>query len=140
TTSFLSICTTVKDNRILPHGYLPLAERTQIATALGATEALAKEAGSTGVGDDPDYVTGGGDSLVYDLPLADLPAGSHPVAVKATLYYQAQPPFYLQDRFCTAKGDDPERLKFLVGHLNIKGTQVDGWKLAVVSSGSVAVP
>ena len=40
----------------------------------------------------------------------------------------------------TAKGDDPERLKFLVGHLNVEGTQVDGWKLAVVSSGSVAVP
>jgi hypothetical protein len=60
--------------------------------------------------------------------------------VQATLYYQAQPPFYLQDRFCTAKGDDPERLKFLVGHLNVEGTQVAGWKLSVVSSGQVAVP
>ncbi|KGM33115.1 hypothetical protein [Inquilinus limosus] len=140
TTSFLSICTTVKDNRILPQGYLPLSDRTQIAKALGAGEELAQEAGSTGVGDDPDYAAGGGDSLVYDLPLSDLPAGSRPVAVKATLYYQAQPPFYLQDRMCTATGDDAERLKFLVGHLNVEGTQVDGWKLAVVSSGSVALP
>ncbi|MGO4124886.1 hypothetical protein AB4Z01_10805 [Inquilinus sp. YAF38] len=140
TTSFLSICNTVKDNRILPQGTLPLAERTEIAKALGATEDLAREAGPTGVGDDPDYVAGGGDSLVYQVPLADLPAGSRPASVLATLYYQAQPPFYLQDRFCTAKGDDPERLKFLVGHLNVEGTQVAGWKLSVVSSGQVAVP
>lgn len=140
TTSFLSICNTVKDNRILPHGTLPLAERTEIAKALGATEDLAKEAGSTGVGDDPDYVTGGGDSLVYEVPLADLPAGSRPASVQATLYYQATPPFYLQDRFCTARGEDPERLKFLVGHLNVAGTQIAGWKLQVVSSGQVAVP
>jgi hypothetical protein len=140
TTSFLSICTTVKDNRILPQGYLSLRERTQIANALGATEDLAKEAGSFGVDGDPDYDAGGGDSLVYDVPLSDLPAGSRPIAVQATLYYQATPPFFLQDRFCTAKGDDPERLKFLVGHLNVEGTQIDGWKLKVVSSGSVALP
>jgi hypothetical protein len=140
TTSFLSICNTVKDNRILPHGTLPLAERTEIAKALGATEELAKESGPTAVDDDPDYVTGGGDSLVYQVPLGELPAGSRPASVQATLYYQATPPFYLQDRFCTAKGEDPERLKFLVGHLNLDGTQLDGWKLQVVSSGQVAVP
>jgi hypothetical protein len=140
TTSFLSICNTVKDNRILPHGYLPLAERTQIATALGATEDLAKEAGATAVGDDPDYVKGGGDSLVYDVPLADLPAGSHPAAVQATLYYQAAPPFYLQDRFCTAKGDDAERLKYVVDHLNLDGSAADDWKLKLISSGVVALP
>ncbi len=140
TTSFLSICSTVKDNRILPHGFLPLAERTEIAKALGATEDLAREAGPTGVDGDPDYVAGGGDSLVYEVPLSDLPAGSRPAAVQATLYYQATPPFYLQDRFCTAKGDDPERLKFLVGHLDTGGTQIAGWKLQVVSSGQVAVP
>ncbi|MGO1076399.1 hypothetical protein [Inquilinus sp. CA228] len=139
TTSFLSICNTVKDNRILPHGYLPLADRTEIAKALGATEDLAKESGPTAVDDDPDYVTGGGDSLVYEVPLADLPAGSRPASVQAMLYYQATPPFYLQDRFCTAKGEDPERLKFLVGHLNIDGTQLAGWKLQV-SSGQMAVP
>lgn len=140
TTSFLSICTTVKDNRILPQGYLPLSDRLKIASELGAGEELALEAGATGVGDDPDYKAGGGDSLVYDLPLTDLPVGSRPVAVQATLYYQAQPPFYLQDRMCTATGEDPERLKFLVGHLNVEGTQVAGWKLSVVSSGQVALP
>jgi hypothetical protein len=43
--SFLSICTTVKDNRIFPTGYLRLNERLQIAKALGAGEDLAREAG-----------------------------------------------------------------------------------------------
>jgi len=140
TTSFLSICSEVKDNRIMPKGSLALDDRREIARALGADDELAVDVGATGVGDDPDYVSGGGDSLVYRIPLADLPAGKRPASVQASLYYQATPPFYLQDRFCTAKGDDPERLKFLVGHLNVDGTQVDGWKLAVVSSGSVAVP
>ena len=36
TTSFLSICAKVKDNRLLPHGFLPLADRVRIAGALGA--------------------------------------------------------------------------------------------------------
>ena len=139
TTSFLSICATVKDNRILPDGFLPLADRVRIAAAFGAGEDLAEDVGATGVGDDPDYVTGGGDSLVYEVPLAELPGGSRPAAVQARLFYQATPPFYLQDRFCTARGEDAERLKFLVGHLNLDGTAVEGWKLEVVSTGPVPI-
>ncbi|HEX2256310.1 MAG TPA: hypothetical protein VHG92_06360, partial [Afifellaceae bacterium] len=139
TTSFLSICAEVKDNRILPKGYLPADQRIEIARALGAGEDLGEDAGSTGVGDDPHYVTGGGDSLVYEVPLAELPAGSSAAAVQATLFYQATPPFYLQDRFCTAKGEDTERLKFLVGHLNLDATAAEGWKLEVVSTGRVPI-
>jgi hypothetical protein len=138
TTSFLSICAEVKDNRILPKGYLPLQSRIAIAKALGAGEDLAEDAGATAVGGDPDYAAGGGDSLVYKVPLADL--GGAPASVEATLYYQAIPPFYLQDRFCTAEGDDAERLYFLVGRLNLEGTEAAGWKLEVASSGPTAVP
>jgi hypothetical protein len=36
TTSFLSICAEVKDNRLLPQGYLPVEARVEIAQALGA--------------------------------------------------------------------------------------------------------
>ena len=46
TTSFLSICAEVKDNRILPHGYLDLAARKEIARALGAGADLAEGCGS----------------------------------------------------------------------------------------------
>lgn len=139
TTSFLSICSSVKDNRLLPHGYLGVEDRKVIAAALGAGEELALETGSYGVGDDPDYQTGGGDSFVYAVPLADLPAGQQPASVEATLYYQATPPFYLQDRFCTAKGADTDRLKYLVGRLDLSGTEAEDWKLRVVTTGPVAI-
>ncbi|TIR48047.1 MAG: hypothetical protein E5X53_31320 [Mesorhizobium sp.] len=144
TTSFLSICAEVKDNRLLPKGTLPLESRKEIAKALGAGEDLAIDVGATAVGDDPDYATenqtgGGGDALVYTIPLADLPSDAKPASVEATLYYQATPPFYLQDRFCTAKGADVERLRFLVSHLNLDETEAEGWKLKVVDSGKITV-
>ena len=132
TTSFLSICGHAKDNRLLPAGYLSLGERTEIAHALGAGEDLAVDAGAVGVGDDPDYVHGGGDALEYEVDLAGL-AGA-PASVKATLYYQATPPYFLQDRFCTGQGTDSERLYFLAGHLNLDDTPAASWKLALVSA------
>ncbi|HEV2957293.1 MAG TPA: hypothetical protein VGX95_14335 [Xanthobacteraceae bacterium] len=138
TTSFLSQCATVKDNRILPHGFLPLSQRIAIATALGAGETLAAEAGPRGVRDDPDYRAGGADTLVYRVPLAGL-AGK-PAAVEATLYYQATPPYYLQDRFCTAKSTDAARLYFTAGHLALDGSAAQDWKLKVADTVSVAVP
>lgn len=133
TTSFLSICSHVKDNRILPSGYLPFEQRVRIANALGSKgEALAEDTGSVGVGDDPDYVTGGGDTITYDIETAKL---SGPVAsVEATLYYQAIPPFYLQDRFCTAKGTDRDRLAYLTSKLELADTTAADWKLKMVSA------
>jgi len=138
TTSFLSICGHLKDNRILPHGFLGLSERTEIAEALGAGADLAEDSGPTAVGEDPDYQTGGGDSLSYEVPLDQLQGT--PATVRATLNYQAIPPYFLQDRFCTAKSADTQRLYFLASHLNLEGTEAQGWKLAVTSSGEVPVP
>jgi hypothetical protein len=138
TTSFLSICGHVKDNRILPHGFLPFADRVAIAEALGAGADLAADTGAHGVGDDPDYVSGGSDSLVYEIDLSEL-AGT-PAAVQATLYYQAIPPYYLQDRFCTSRSEDTQRLYFLAGHLNLEGTEAESWKLEIAASEAVPVP
>ena len=56
--------------------------------------------------------------------------------MQATLHYQATPPFYLQDRFCTAKGPDRDRLYFLAGHLNLEGTEAQNWRFQVVTSGA----
>ena len=73
TTSFLSICAKVKDNRILPQGFLKLDERKQISKALGADDKMAEEAGpGEDVANDPDYQRGGSDSLVYRVPLNDI--------------------------------------------------------------------
>ena len=138
TTSFLSICAKVKDNRLLPAGFLNVDDRKEISKALGADEAMAKESGPHGVGNDPDYTTGGRDSLVYRVPLTDIPG--KPAAVQATLYYQPTPPFFLQDRFCTSKSPDTQRLYYLSGKLGLAGTPAQEWKLRVITSGPVTVP
>ena len=141
TTSFLSICTKVKDNRLLPAGFLPIDERKQIAKKLGADEDMAYDAGpDEETGKDPDYAAGGRDALTYRVALSDLPPGAKPVAVQATLYYQPTPPFYLQDRFCTSDSKDTKLLYYVAGKLNLAGTAAQDWKLRVVTSGPVTVP
>jgi hypothetical protein len=155
TTSFLSLAEVVKDNRLLPRGWNPSAELARsegLGSAKLSAEELAHEVrpklpdGRGGTVDDPWYrpkseggLGGGGDALTYAIPLADL-GGARPASVKATLFYQATPPFYLQDRFCTTPArPDTERLFFLAGHLNLEGTRAEGWKLQVVSTGEVPV-
>lgn len=142
TTSFLSICAEVKDNRILPHGTLPEAQRVEIARALGAGDDMGEDAGSHATGTDPDYALGpdgggGGDRLVYRVSRGDL--AGEPAAVRARLSYQATPPFYLQDRFCTGRGADRDRLYFLAGHLKLEGTEAENWTLTIADSGAVAI-
>jgi|GEM_PF-314693 len=148
TTSFLSICAQAKDNRLLPQGYLPSEDREEIATmfvsnsgdpsqsALDMAKQLAAEGGSWGVGNDPDYNSvggkpyGGGDTVGYAIPLEDIEGT--PATVVAELHYQATPPFYLQDRFCTAEGSDRDRLYYLAGKIDLDG-RADDWKLAIAS-------
>ena len=141
TTSFLSICAKVKDNRLLPAGFLKLDDRIAISKALGADELMARESGpdKNVERDDPDYQRGGSDSLIYRVPLSEL-GGKKPAAVQATLYYQPTPPFFLQDRFCTSKSSDTKRLYYLAGKLGLTGTPAQNWKLRVVTSGPVNVP
>jgi hypothetical protein len=140
TTSFLSICAKVKDNRLLPAGFLKLEDRIKISQALGADELMALEAGPDRnvEQEDPDYQRGGSDSLIYRVPLAEL--RGRPAAVQATLYYQSTPPFFLQDRFCTSESTDTKRLYYLAGKLSLAGTPAQDWKLRVVTSGPVSVP
>jgi hypothetical protein len=59
--------------------------------------------------------------------------------VEAVLYYQATPPFFMQDRFCTAQGRDPNRLEYLAAGLKLDHTPAANWKLRMVSSGPVAI-
>jgi hypothetical protein len=155
TTSFLSLAHEVKDNRLLPRGWDPSPELAE-AKGLGSAKLSARDLverilpdlpdGRGGHVHDPWYepkssggLGGGGDALTYAVPLADL-GGARPASVRVTLYYQAIPPFYLQDRFCTAPAQpDTSRLFFLAGHVNLDGTRAEGWKLQVVSSGVVSL-
>ncbi|HEX5724983.1 MAG TPA: hypothetical protein VFX98_05930 [Longimicrobiaceae bacterium] len=152
TTSFLALDTALKDNRLLPRGWTPsvaLAERTGLGSPKLPAEALVEHVLPTlpapggGTVDDPWYRPGrgGGDDVEYAVALKDLPQGPQVGAVQATLFYQAIPPFYLQDRFCnTPQGPDTRRLFFLAGHTDLSGTRAADWKLRVVSTGPVPVP
>jgi hypothetical protein len=62
-----------------------------------------------------------------------------PAKVSATLYYQAIPPCFPQDRFCTAKGTDENRLRFVTSQLKLDDTRAARWKLNMVSTGPVAL-
>ncbi|MEO9529582.1 hypothetical protein [Roseibium sp.] len=140
TTSFLSICSEVKDNRLYPSGFLPLAHRIEIAKALGAQADLAEDTTALGVSDaagviDPDYdaegsspITGA-DTLTYAFDLPDATVAR----VTARLLYQATPPFYLQDRFCTGVGNrDTNRLLYLTENLVGEDTpEIKDWVLQV---------
>ncbi|WP_417804216.1 hypothetical protein [Thalassospira lucentensis] len=140
TTSFLSICAEVKDNRLPPAGYLGVKDRKAIAKALGAGDDLAEDAGFTAIDNDPDYTKPsptGGDHVTYKIKLSDM--SGKPASVRAKVSYQATPPFYLQDRFCTAKGDDTERLAYLVEHLNLDDTAAENWAFEIVNTGAVAI-
>jgi hypothetical protein len=155
TTSFLSLADVVKDNRLLPRGWTPsveLARREGLGSAKLSAEALTRRVlpdlpdGHGGEVHDPWYepkskkggLGGGGDTLTYAVPLAELKGV--PASVRVTLYYQSIPPSYLQDRFCsTPTQPDTARLFFVAGHTNLDSTRAEGWKLQVVSSGAVAV-
>ena len=63
-----------------------------------------------------------------------------PATVKATLYYQATPPYYLQDRFCTSNSADTQRSALHDREAQLDGTPAQDWKLRLVDSGPVSVP
>jgi hypothetical protein len=98
---------------------------------------MAEDTNPVGVGDDPDYRTGGDDTLRYNIPVADL--HGRPASVEATLYYQATPPFFLQDRFCTAKGTDRDRLAYIAAGMTFTKLPMANWKLFLVTSGRATV-
>lgn len=137
TTSFLSRCARVKDNRLLPSGFLGLEDRTRIAVSLGAKRDLAEDTEPVAIGDDPDYREGGGDTLRYHVAVPEL--SRRAASVEATLYYQSTPPYYLQDRACTSRSKDTQRLMFLASNLRLANSAVANWKLKVATSGRVSV-
>lgn len=123
TTSFLGIDEHVKDNRLLPLGWtksgpsgFQYAEWT-----MPHGKAL----------DDADFLNGSGsDVIVYEVPL--LPGQMDGATVRARLYYQSIPPYYLRDRFSIAPdGQGTQRLHYLTSHLRTEGTPIENWKLLV---------
>jgi hypothetical protein len=122
TTSFLSLDNKLKDNRLQPQGW-------------STAGPFAEETGPTGeAANDPDYTTTnspGSNTVRYEVPLTG--RVSDATSVRATLYYQAIPPYYLRQRSLDATGVDTNRLRFFVRNLKAKGTPIEGWRLAIAS-------
>lgn len=137
TTSFLRRVQPVKDNRVRPRGFDPklfLANPSPYIRILGEVEGEAAN--------DPNYTDPaltGADEVRYDirLPPGDI---ARIARVRATLYSQSIPPFYLQQRFADAKAgpaqsSEIQRLYYLTSHLNTgQGTRIENWKLPLVTT------
>jgi hypothetical protein len=55
-------------------------------------------------------------------------------SVRATLYYQAIPPYYLQQRATDATGPDTDRLRFYRQNLKVAGTAIENWRLRIATT------
>jgi hypothetical protein len=129
TTSFVRGCETVKDNRLLPRGW----KREGPGAGLSGRFLKATHPDPV-TARDPRYADGSGsDQVVYRV---ELPRGSPDrLQVRATLYYQAMPPYFLRNLFESgADGPATRRLHYLCSHVNLKGTPIEGWKLQVGSA------
>lgn len=121
TTSFIAIYDHVKDNRLLPMGWQKYTKAIKDPKQLEATWPKGRAV------KDKDFGAGG-DIVQYK---ATLPAGVKAASVEATLYYQSIPPYYLKDRFMTAKGTAGQRLYYLASNLDLRKTNIKEWKLKV---------
>ena len=129
TTSFVRGCETVKDNRLLPRGWKPNGPGPALTGRfLAATHPDPLTA------KDPRYADGSGsDEVVYRIAL---PRDADPtrLEVRATLFYQATPPYFLRNLFESgATGPATRRLHYLCSHIDLKGTPIQDWKLRIVS-------
>jgi hypothetical protein len=129
-TSFVRGCETVKDNRLLPRGWKKDGPGPALTGRfLEATRPDPETA------KDPRYADGSGsDEVTYRI---ELPAGVDPakLKVRATLYYQALPPYFLRNLFETAPdGPAARRLHYLCSNLMLDGTPIENWKLRITSA------
>jgi hypothetical protein len=120
TSSFLALRKVLKDNRLLPRGWSPDGPDAAITGAAGRAA------------DDPAYRDGSGaDRVRY---VAELPAGTAGrITARATLYYQAIPPHYLNQRFRYLGQEASDRLAWLVQNVSLRGRAAD-WKLRVATA------
>lgn len=123
TTSFLELDNEVKDTRLLPKGWsaerYPDYEMNPVGKPIPT----------------PAHV----EKVQYRLPSAIRATGTK---IRARLYYQALPPYYLLDRLMDLKKDsslpETQRLISLLSKLELEqhssAQAIDGWKLEIASA------
>jgi len=129
TTSFIHGSNVMKDNRLLPRGWKAEGPGAGLrGEFLKATHPgpVAKRDLRYGDGSGSDVVT-------YRVALPE-EVDTNKLRVKATLYYQAIPPYFLQSLFETAPhGPATQRLHYICSNIDLRGTPIEGWKLPVTS-------
>ena len=126
TTSFLALDRKVKENRLQPKGHSPVGPNADELAPVGICT-------PGGTVCDPNYADGSGSNTVsYVVALNATTAAV--ASVRATLFYQAVPPYYLQQRATDATGTDTDRLQFYRRNLQVKGTAIENWKLRIAST------
>ena len=139
TTSFIRRQKHVKDNRLLPFGWQlrgPIPDRyEELESFIEATHPVQYAI------QDADFVDGKGRDLVrYEVTL---PEGVDPenVTVRATLYYQSIPPYWLRQRFEAAPHmPATQRLFYIASHLNLDETPLRDWKLKLATTTAEVTP
>jgi hypothetical protein len=144
TTSFLRRANEVKDNRIRPKGFDPAVFNSPFFSPY--IQALAVLHGEERF--DPHYTDidlTGSDVIEYLVTL-DSETLSRVRDVQVTLYYQAIPPSYLQERFMDAsagpaESDEIKRLYYITSHLNVNDAAdgegrdiIQDWKLPLTGT------
>lgn len=130
TTSFIHGCETIKDNRLLPWGWSKNGPDPKVLKGyfLEATYPQGEAA------KDPAYADGSGtDQTLYRIQLPD-GISANDVTIRATLYYQSIPPYFLRTIFETAPNSTAaQRLHYICSNLDLVGTPMEDWKLKIVS-------
>ena len=129
TTSFVHGCDTIKDNRLLPRGWKknphPDLKGFFLKSTMPGPDAMR----------DQRFVDGSGSDVTrYQFKLPENVDPSRLVA-KATLYYQAMPPYFLKAIFDEApEAESTKRLHHLIGNMDLEHSPIEGWKLEVNSA------
>ena len=129
TTSFIHGCYTVKDNRLLPKGWSAEGPDPALTGAyLQATHPCADTK------DDPRYTDGSGsDQVTYKIDLPE-DVNKDRVVVRASMYYQSIPPYFLKSLFDHApNGKATRRLHYMISNAKVEGTEIEDWKLFINS-------
>jgi hypothetical protein len=127
TTSFVRGCETIKDNRLLPQGWT----KDGPGAGLGGAYLKATHPGPETFADS-DF-TAGRDETLYRIALPPEMRNKE-LTIKATLYYQALPPYYMRNLFATAPlGKATKRLHAMASRLDLSQSPIRDWKLEIAS-------
>jgi hypothetical protein len=134
TTSFIHGSEVIKDNRLLPRGW----QAAGPGPALNGEFLKATHPGPIAKTDSRYTDGSGSDEVTYRVALpSDVDRAR--LSVKVTLYYQAIPPYFLQSLFETApEGTATRRLHYICSNIDLRGTPIEDWKLAITSASTAA--